>query len=171
MSIQLALAQGAPVTCGSFDMDEGNALIVKWGHRLGAMNRPFSQRAYALMLDDRPISIAMSASTVSATVGGYSRKQIVELGRLCSAPGFNWATRVMIRLWREVFARRWPDWEPELAISYQQNAHYTGNIYRFDGWTKVRDDAGKSLGGGTWTRKRASDDPTVGSKSLWLWNY
>jgi len=112
----------------------------------------------------------MSASAVSSTVVGYQRDQVVELARLCSARGAAWASRVMIRLWREVFARRWPDWPVLAAISYSQNAHHRGDLYRFDGWTKIRDDAG-STGGGTWTRQREDGHVARGAKSLWLWRY
>src|SRR6266567_4603938 len=39
-------------------------------------------------------------------------KEVVELGRLCADPAQRWATRPMLRLWREVAARRWPYWTP-----------------------------------------------------------
>src|SRR5438105_3487234 len=92
------------------DVAEANRLLVRWGHTLGPLNRPFTTQAYALELDGRPVSLAMSASTVSATAGGYRRTEVVELARLCTDPAHRWATRVMLRLWREACARRWPDW-------------------------------------------------------------
>jgi hypothetical protein len=151
--------------------DEANGLFVAWGHRLGACNRPFTQMGYALLLDGEPISAAMSASTVGATSGGYPRQEVVELARLCSRPHFAWSTRVMIRLWRAVCAPRWPDWPIIAAVSYQQNAHYTGNIYRFDGWEKVDGDCGASTQRNH-GRPAYEDAPqTRGSKSLWIWKY
>jgi hypothetical protein len=180
--IQPLLLPTAAVAFDSIDMAEANPLLIAWGHGLGALNRPFGQEAYALLLDGRPISLAMSASTVSDTVQiepdaddgpgrRLPREQVVELARLCSAPGYGWATRVMIRIWREVFAQRWPSWPPTYAISYQQNAKYRGDVYRFDGWTTVTTAAGKSGGGGAWTRKRYAADPAKGSKTLWSWRY
>lgn len=84
---QMPLLGTAPVTAESIPVDGANALLVAWGHRLGPCNRPFSQRAYALLVDGEPISLAISASAVSGTVAGYRRDQVVELARLCSVPG------------------------------------------------------------------------------------
>lgn len=151
-------------------MDDANRLLMLWGHRLGPVNRPFRQQAFALELDGRPISVAVSASAVSSTVGGYGRGEVVECARLCTAPGQAWATRVMLRLWRQVCAPRWPDWAVRAAISYSQNAHHRGDIYRFDGWTKGAEDCG-SNGGGAWSRKRYATDAVRGSKTLWIYRY
>src|SRR3972149_2228405 len=87
-----------------------NELLEKWGHYLGAVNRPFRQEAYALELDGRPISVTVSGSIVSDHVLEYGREEVVELARLCSSPEHRWATRVMLRLWREVAAPRWRCW-------------------------------------------------------------
>lgn len=77
----------------------------------------------------------------------------------------------MIRVWREVFAPRWPDWRVEAAISYSQNAYHRGDLYRFDGWERVRTDAGHPPGKtATWAKYEAGD-VRRGSKSLWVWRY
>lgn len=128
-------------------------------------------QAFALELDGEPVSVAVSASIVSDTVGGLRRTEVVECARLCSEPTKRWANRLMIRLWREVCGPRWPDWEPVAAVSYSQNAHHPGDLYRFDGWHKLTDKAGTSSGGGAWTRKRYATDAVMGPKSLWLWPY
>lgn len=168
---QIPLLATAPVTAESISVAEANALLVAWQHRLGPLNRPFSQRAYALLVDGVPVSLAMSASAVSGTVADLRRDQVVELARLCSAPGGAWASRVMIRLWREVFAQRWPDWSVKAAISYSQNAHHRGDLYRFDRWEKIRDDAGHPPGrSATWAKYDAGD-VRRGPKSLWMWRY
>jgi hypothetical protein len=155
------------------DIGEANELLTKWGHRLGPCLRPFHQESYAFFVNSEPISVAISASAVSATVAGYGRQQVVELARLCTAPEWSSLTRVMLRLWRELCGPRWAPWRPVAAISYHQNAHYKGNIYRFDGWECLRTDAGSdSLGGrmgAAW--KRSTDDPARGSKTLWRWRY
>ena len=153
-------------------MTEANRLLVEWGHKLGACNRPFSQQGWSLELGGEPISVAVSASAVSATVGGYYRRtEVVECARLCSRPDAAWATRIMLRLWREVCAQRWVDWEVRAAISYSHNGMHTGDLYRFAGWTKVKDDCGSSGGGGTWTNKRATTAVVMGRKTLWVWRY
>lgn len=160
----------APATFDTLSVASANELLVAWQHRLGPLHRPFSQRAYVMLVDGAPISLAMSASAVSKTAGGFRRDQVVELARLCSAPGCSWASRVMLRVWREVFARRWPDWSVEAAISYSQKAHYRGDLYRFDGWIRVSQACG-SNGGGAWSRQRYAGEAARGRKTLWLWRY
>ena len=76
----------------------------------------------------------------------------------------------MLRIWREVCAPRWHYWPVRAAVSYSQNQRHEGRIYRFDGWTKVTDQAG-STGGGAWSRKRYAGDAHHGKKTLWLWEY
>lgn len=100
------------------------------------------------------------------------RGEILELARLCADPVHrNWATQPMLRLWRQVAAPRWPHWPVVAAVSYSQNARHGGNIYRWDGWTKIADNVGHSGGGGAWTRKRYATAAAHGPKSLWLWRY
>jgi hypothetical protein len=150
------------------EVHEANALLVEWGHKLGPCHRPFRQEAYALELDGRPVAVAISASIVNGPVAGFERDQVVELARLGSEN--RWANRVMIRLWREVCAPRWKNWPVLAAVSYSHNAMHSGNLYRFDGWEKIRDDAG-STGGATWSRTRKNTDAVYGKKSLWVWRY
>ena len=151
-------------------LDEANALLAEWGHYLGPVNRPFRSEAWALDLDDQPIAVAVGASAVSDTVAGYQRAEVVELARLAARE--RWATRVMLRLWREVAAPRFrlgPDHPaPVAAIAYSQNSRHEGAIYRFDGWTLVSENAGSS-GGGAWSRKRYAGDAAHGRKRCWLW--
>ncbi|HEX8867340.1 MAG TPA: hypothetical protein VF821_16905 [Lentzea sp.] len=150
------------------DLDDANALLVAWGHKLGPVDRPFRSEAFTLELDGQPIAVAVSASAVGSPVAGYTRGQVVELARLGSREP--WVTRVMLRLWREVCAPRWECWPVLAAISYSKNAMHRGDIYRFDGWEKIREDCGSS-GGGAWSRKRYATDPVHGKKTLWRWRY
>ena len=113
---------------------DANDLLTEWGHYLGPVKRPFRQEAYALEVDQRPVSIAVSASIVSVRVKGFSRTEVVELVRLCTDPGHRWATRVMLRLCREIIAPRWSCWPVRAAVAYSQTRYHDGAIYRFDGW-------------------------------------
>ena len=151
-------------------ISEANALLQLWGHRLGPCHRPFGQQAFCLNLQGQTISLTVSASIVSKSVAGYGRKEVVECARLCSAPGYQWATRIMLRLWREVSAPLWPYWPVRAGISYSQNAHHRGDLYRFDGWEKLSEECG-SMGGGAWTRPRYATQAVAGKKTLWLWRY
>lgn len=150
-------------------LDQANRLLVdRWHHRLGPVNRPFRSEAFVLDLQGEPVAVAVSASTVSNTVAGYRRDQVVELARPAGEP---WATRVMLRLWREACAPRWACWPVLAAISYSHNAMHRGDLYRFDGWERITTHAGKSGAGGNWSRARYAGLPQSGSKSLWVWRY
>lgn len=166
---QLTLAPPAVVGLHEVPMAEANALLTRWGHYLGPCLRPFHQEGWMLAVGDQPIAVAVSASTVAATCAGRSRGELVELARLCS--GEPWATRVMLRLWREVCAPAWTGWDVAAAVAYSQNDRHEGRIYRFDGWTRVTTEAGTSGGGGTWTGPRSIDHKARGRKTLWLWRY
>lgn len=152
------------------DVDTANDLLVEWGHNLGRCERPFRSEAWVLELEGEPVSLALSASAVSDTVAGYRRGEVVELARLCTKPGESWATRIMLRFWRERCAPRWQCWPVKAAIAYSQNAQHPGSIYRTDGWEKVREDAGSS-GGGTYSTLRRPGDSHHGAKTLWVWRY
>lgn len=172
------------------EIAEANDLLVRWGHKLGKVERPFRQEAYALEVDGVPISVAISASTVSKTVRGaltrkvnggkrgetfevpvcYRRTEVVELARLGSDPAYPWASRVMLRLWRSVLAQRWDCWPVVAAVSYSHNRYHDGELYRFDGWELINERCG-SRGGGNHSRLREDDDAVYGPKRLWLWKY
>lgn len=170
--MEVAIAGVMPIS-----IDDANRFLVDVvGHRLGAIERPFRMEAFAFEVDGAVRSVAVSASAVSDTVVDevgrqYRRTDVVELGRLGSEPSYAWCSRVMIRVWRELCGPRYAPWRPQLAISYSQNAHHKGDLYRFDGWTKVRDNAGSSGGGGAWTRKRYASSAAYGPKTLWIWRY
>lgn len=148
--------------------DANRLLVHRWRHRLGPVNRPFRSESFVLELQGEPVAVAVSASTVSDTVAGYRRDQVVELARLAGEP---WATRVMLRLWREACAPLWASWPVLAAISYSHNAMHRGDLYRFDGWERITDAAGRSGGGGAWTRRRDASDVARGAKTLWCWRY
>ena len=147
-----------------------NELLTEWRHVLGPCRRPFRQECYALLVEERPVSVAVSASVVGTPVAGYRRNQVVELARLCSAPDAPWATRVMLRLWRMVCAPRWACWPVCAAVSYSHTSYHRGDVYRFDGWERVKDGCG-GAGGGTWSKRRDADHPANGAKTLWVWRY
>lgn len=170
MTLQTALPVGDAAGLSLITLTDANRLLEAWQHYLGPVNRPFGSQAWALTLDGHPISVAVSASAVSATAAGLRRQELVELARLCTHPEQRWATRPMLRLWREVAARRWPYWPTAAAIAYSQNSRHDGALYRFDGWTKVADDCGSS-GGGAWSRPRTAGDATHGRKTLWIYRY
>jgi hypothetical protein len=158
-------------------VDEANALLEEWSHYLGPVTRPFPPTdAYVLDVEGEPLAVATSDGIIGDTSAGFQRCEAVELSRLCVRPGERWATRVMLRLWRERCGPKWRCVKPRAglpplaAVAYSKNDRHEGRIYRFDGWEKVTDRAG-SAGGGQWSRKRAKNDAANGPKTLWLWRY
>ncbi len=122
------------------DLAAANALLVRWGHKMGPLERGnVVGVSYALLEHGRPVAVAMAAALIRECVGGgnqyLTRDNTIELARLCAErPGL---CRVALRLWREgVFpAMRTPAGLPYLvAISYQDADLHNGNTYRFDGW-------------------------------------
>lgn len=173
------MTQGNAFPLASFNeaqVDAVNELLITWAHDLGPCRRPFRQEGWILEVDGQPVAAAISASIVSAHLSDdagtrlFGRGEVVELARLCAAPGSSWALRVMLRLWRQVAAPRWASWPVRAAASYSKNARHGGQLYRFDGWRKVREDCGSS-GGGAWSKQRGAADAVTGSKTLWLWEY
>lgn len=131
----------------AIDRVQSNELLVAWGHRMGPYKRPnFAIEAhYALFFHGKPVAVAMAGETVREVVGdtGLRRDQCVELVRLCAAQRD--LCRVMLRLWRVTI---WPSLAAahgrSVAVSYQDEALHTGNVYRFDGWRLI----GRGGGGG-----------------------
>jgi len=152
------------------DDADADAALVAWGHWLGACSRPFGRQSFGLHLHSQLVAVAVSASTVNARCGGYDRGEVVELARLVSRPDCAWATRVCLRLWRELAPAAWGKayWPVRACVSYANAIRHTGDVYRFDGWRRVADVAGGNPGVDTaWKRPRkAAKEP----KSVWAWD-
>lgn len=117
-----------------------NRLLVRWGHRMGAYTRPSYaiEAHHALFERGEPVAVTAAGETVREVVGqtGIRREQCVELARLCAARRD--LCRPMLRLWREmVFPALAAVHGRQLAVSYQDEALHTGDVYRFDGWLEI----------------------------------
>lgn len=155
-------------TFDAIDDDVADAALVSWGHWLGACNRPFGRQSFGLFIADELVSVAVSASTVNETCGGWPRQQVVELARQASSPNHRMLTRVCVRLWRELAPRCWTPkyWPVEAVVSYSNKNRHLGDIYRFDGWKKVADVKG-GIAGSTWKRPRKMP---YEAKSVWVYD-
>lgn len=119
------------------DRRELNRCLTDWGHRMGPLSRPaFAiDSCHALFQHGEPVAITAASDTVREVVGstGLRRDEVVELARLCAARRD--LCRPMLRLWREMLlpaiAEAHGRWA---AVSYQDEALHSGDIYRFDGW-------------------------------------
>lgn len=151
------------ITFDVIENERADAALIEWGHFLGACNRPFGRVSFGLELDSQLVAVAVSASTVNARCGIDARTECIELARLCSHPDHRDLTRVALRLWRKVAARTWPHWKARALVSYANATRHTGDIYRFDGWTKVADVRGGVAGGneGSWTKGKRYDPKSV----------
>lgn len=115
-----------------------NALLERWGHRMGPLERgnSGSLHTHALAVNGDPVAVVTTSSLIRERVGGglgrMTRDNTVELSRLCA--GEPWACRVALRLWRELV---FPGTGASYAISYQDAVMHTGNVYRFDGWSRA----------------------------------
>jgi antitoxin VapB len=113
-----------------------NALLDRWGHKMGPLARPFPSQAHALYHVSDPVCVVthscLIAPHVADGLGVLTRENTIEVSRLCAVrPGL---CRVGLRLWREfVFPALGYPW----ALSYQDADLHSGNTYRFDGWERV----------------------------------
>lgn len=155
------MRQGNIMPLAVFDeieLEEANDALVRWGHQMGELHRPFPSRAFGLIVAGELVGVATMDCLIRGTVGGIGREDAVELSRLC-AEGPQW-NRVVLRLWREI---AFPSTGKRWAISYQDKGLHTGNLYRFDGWTRL----GESRSG---TDPRARGGVRTGrSKVIWGW--
>lgn len=154
---------------------ESNVLCAAW-HPLGAERRPFGYHAFALFVKGQPIALATAGSAHSASVDkelGLNRRNTIELTRLCRAPQdthphAKGSLRVMLRLWRDLLAVPYypyfEDTEKVALISYSLPGK-AGNVYRTDGWTRLR--ACRPWGGGSnWSV--IPDVPPTALFAYWL---
>lgn len=177
MSAVAELFPAAPsMSIEAIDKADANRLFVAWGHPLGACERPFGQEFHVMLAKGRAVAATATTSTVSSTLTDekgkrWGRKQMVELARIARSPEDRWAMRPMLRLWREVLVNEWVHWPVQLAASYALPGT-SGDIYRFDGWTKVRTVKKSSPGkGSTWAKPSATDTIGNGIKTLWIYRY
>lgn len=139
---------------------DANELLERWGHKMGPINRGNSVGwSHALFHGDEPVAVVVSSSLIRECVGGglghLTRDNTIELSRLCaSRPGI---CRIALRMWREFI---FPSLGYQFAISYQDAKLHSGNIYRFDGWTRA-------------AYSRSGTDSRSGRKGrtkwIWLW--
>ena len=184
---QLAFPSMPLAGFGRVHEDFANTLLVRWGHKLGPCNRPFRREGWTLDVEGLgPVAVAVSASPVAEHMRGtedgepvqLERCEVVELARICAHPDHRWATRPMLRLWRQCAGHRYKMPEggppsPLAAVSYSMDGLGDGGLYRFDGWTRIAKGVARAGGGGPSSRSNPvrKGDPTYGKKSLWLWRY
>jgi len=138
---------------------ELNACLIAWDHQMGPRRRPSPGWAHGLRYRGELLAVAATDTLIRARVAGFSRQEAVELSRLCACRAD--LCRVALRLWRVfVFSSLTASHGYRWAVSYQDVARHTGDIYRFDGWVRL-------------ARSRSGRDPRTGrigcDKIVWGW--
>jgi hypothetical protein len=126
---------GPLISYDTISLDELNACLVAWEHKMGPWLRPDygDQWLYGLRHDGRLVAVTASCALMTPRcAAGLSRAEAFELGRVCAiAP--DWC-RVAVRLWRmsvypAITSARGYQW----GISYQDALLHSGDLYRHDG--------------------------------------
>jgi hypothetical protein len=145
----------------AIELRDLNRCLVAWDHKMGPWNRPTHRGWFhGLLHNGRIVAVAAAGDLIRETCAGLTRSEALELARMCAErPNLN---RVALRLWREfvlpgLAARHGWSW----AVSYQDAALHSGNLYRFDGWAKL----GESSSG---TDKRSGR--RCRRKVIWGWH-
>jgi hypothetical protein len=162
-----------PICIRLLERAAANPYLARW-HDLGAETRPYGRQAFGLYFLDELLAIATSGTTVSAGVDrdlGLARTNTIELTRLCRSPEprARGLLRAMLRLWRDLLATAYPPNNSAAAptdalVSYSLPNKHGGDLYRFDGWLRLRD-CKPWAGGGT--RPSAARDRGVRPQALW----
>lgn len=166
---------GEPIHCGPMPLEDANRYCELWDHPLGRSRRPCRQWAYGMAVLGECVAVAMSASTVSASVEQIRRAELVDLSRIARHPKHPGVLRAMLRLWRDYLAPEFRIGDnfaataPRSAVSYALPGK-AGNLYRFDGWINLG--PRKPWGGGaTWSNPSVANDIADGVKNLWAYPY
>lgn len=149
------------VSFDAISKDELNLCLVEWQHKMGPWERPDygAARFHGLRHDGELVAVTAADALIREPTCGLWRHQAFELGRVCAAREH--LNRVALRLWREfVFPAICRQSGQSWVISYQDAVLHSGNLYRFDGWTKL----GTSSSG---TDQRSGKKGR--SKVIWGW--
>ena len=163
---------GPPIEIRQLTRKQSNVLTGAW-HDLGEETRPFSYTAFALYVQDEPVAVATAGTTVSASVeqaAGLDRLNTIELTRICRspAPAAKGVLRAMLRLWRDFLAVEFWTYRLDVAkralVTYSLPGKHGGDLYRFDGWVRLRS-CRPWHGNGTWQHGSRVGTP----QALWVY--
>jgi hypothetical protein len=135
-----------PITIRQVKRKQSNPLVGAW-HDLGEETRLFSYTAFVLYVLDEPVAVATAGTTVSSSVDqslGLDRLNTVELTRICrsNTPRAKGVLRAMLRLWRDFLAVPYWTWRTDVdkraLVTYSLPGKKGGDLYRFDGWVRLR---------------------------------
>lgn len=126
------------ISFDTIDLDDLNRCLTDWGHKMGPLRRPDcgDQWFCGLRHDGRLVAVTAASRLPAERVAGMTRAEACELSRVCAAqPDL---CRPALRLWREfVFPGLCRVHGFGWALSYQDAALHSGDLYRFDGWSRI----------------------------------
>jgi hypothetical protein len=172
LSARVPRTAAPPIAIRQLNRKQANVLTGAW-HDLGAETRPFAYTAFGLYVQDEPVAVATAGTTVSASVdqsAGLDRVNTIELTRICRSPApiAKGVLRAMLRLWRDFLAVRYwtfrPNIEKRALVTYSLPGKQGGDLYRFDGWRRLRD-CRPWHGNGTWQHGSRVGTP----EALWVY--
>lgn len=126
------------ISFDAIDRAELNECLIAWGHKMGPWERPDygAEAFHGLRHHDQLIAVTAAARLIPAATAGLTRADAFELGRVCAKRRD--LNRATLRLWREfVFPAMCKAHGWRWAISYQDAALHSGDLYRFDGWVPL----------------------------------
>ncbi|MGR6921239.1 hypothetical protein ACU635_43945 [[Actinomadura] parvosata] len=198
MSRQLALRLSPVVAFYQVDVAEVVELLIRWRHPLHLpddehpggrpYSRPFGSLAFVMEDRGRVAAAVILASTPNTSVckaWGLHRYNTVDLARIVRSPDrrdeqclravLRIARLYLVPLWLGTYAG-WDARSAELcgqpqieALSSTSLPGTPGNLYRFDGWTKLRTSKGP-MGGGR-QKPSAANAIADGARGLWIHRY
>ncbi|MEV4079162.1 hypothetical protein AB0J43_02565 [Nonomuraea fuscirosea] len=199
MSRQLALRMSPVVAFYRVDLAEAVELLIRWRHPLHLpteehpggrpYSRPFGSMAFVMEDRGRVAAAVILASTVNTSVckdRGLHRYNTVDLARIARSPDRRdeQCLRAVLRITRLYLVPLWlgtyAGWDarsaeksggqPRIeAVSSTSLPGTPGNLYRFDGWTKLRTSKGPM--GGPRQKPSAANEIADGARGLWIHHY
>ncbi|TDB76799.1 hypothetical protein E1264_38080 [Actinomadura sp. KC216] len=198
MTRQLALRLSPVVAFYQVDLDEAVELLVAWRHPLHLPDeefpagrpytRPYGSLAFVMADRGRRAAAVVLASTINPSVcksRGWHRYNTVDLARIARSPDRRdqHCLRSVLRISRDYLAPLWlgtyPKWDARsaelcgeaqiAALSSTSLPGTPGNLYRFDGWERIRTSKGPKGGGRQ--RPSAANAIADGARGLWVYRY
>ncbi|MEG8184199.1 hypothetical protein GZH49_37675 [Nocardia terpenica] len=198
MSRQLALRLSPVVAFYQVTVQEAGELLIAWRHPLHLPDddhpngrpytRPFGSMAFVMEDRGRPAAAVVLASTINASVckaRGWHRYNTVDLARIARSPDRRdqQCLRAVLRIARDYLAPLWlgtyPAWDARsaqlcgsaqlAALSSTSLPGTSGNLYRFDGFERIRRATGGH--GGGHQRPSAANAIGDGARGLWVYRY
>ena len=198
MSRQLALRLSPVVAFYQVDIAEAEELLIAWQHPLHLADeeypngrpysRPYGSLSFVMEDRGRVAAAVVLASTVNASVckeRGWHRYNTVDLARIARSPDRRdeQCLRAVLRIARLYFTPLWlgayPGWDersaelcgqPQIeALSSTSLPGTPGQMYRFDGFERIR--VTKGAKGGGHQKPSAANAIADGARGLWVYRY